>query len=224
MRWSSTRIAGVIEFTPSPHVDDRGFFSRTFDAGTVGASGIDPTGFRQDSVSRTRRGVVRGLHVRTDGGEAKLVRCSYGAVYDIAVDLRPWSPTFGSWEAFELSDSTQSSVYLPAGIAHGLQALSDVADVAYRIDRDHDPQYDAHLAHDDPELQIPWPLPVTGMSDRDRSAPPLSVLRPWVTEWFPDRRGGPRRSVTIGGRREHDEGPAGYSGGGAAGAGERRSC
>jgi dTDP-4-dehydrorhamnose 3,5-epimerase len=148
--------------------------------------------------------------VRSHGGEAKLVRCSYGAVFDVAVDLRPWSPTYGRWEAFDLADTTQVSVYLPAGLAHGLQALTEVADVAYRIDRDHDPQFDAHVAHDDPELQIPWPLAVTGQSDRDRAAPALSALRPFVDEWFRDRRTGWRQNITGPERRRHREGAGAY--------------
>src|SRR5690348_949685 len=97
MRCSSTRIPGVLEFTPEPHVDDRGFFSRTFDADVVREAGIDPGGFVQDSMSRSRRGVVRGLHVRVGEGESKLVRCSSGGVFDVVVDLRPGSPTYLEW-------------------------------------------------------------------------------------------------------------------------------
>ena len=89
-------IAGAMLFTPSPHVDERGFFSRTFDAEVVRAAGIEPAAFVQDSLSRSARGVVRGLHVRRGKGEAKLVRCSYGAVFDVVVDLRSASPTLGS--------------------------------------------------------------------------------------------------------------------------------
>ena len=149
-------------FVPSPHVDQRGFFSRTFDAEVVRAAGIDPDGFAQDSLSRSARGVVRGLHVRRGRGEAKLVRCSYGAIYDVIVDLRPASPTYRNWQSFELRDEEQVSLYVPAGCAHGFQALTDPADVSYRIDRPHDPAEDVSIAFDDPELAIPWPLPVAG--------------------------------------------------------------
>jgi dTDP-4-dehydrorhamnose 3,5-epimerase len=155
-------------------VDERGFFCRTFDADVMHAAGIDPAGFAQDSLSRSARGVVRGLHVRRGDGEAKLVRCSYGAVFDVIVDLRPASPTYRNWEAFELRDDNQTSLYVPAGCAHGFQALSDPADVSYRIDRAHDPAEDVSVAFDDPELAIPWPLPVTTMSHRDRIAPSLA--------------------------------------------------
>lgn len=177
MQVTHTGIAGIQLFRPSPHVDERGFFSRTFDAEIVRGAGIDPCAFAQDSLSRSAKGVLRGLHLRGGSGESKLVRCSFGAIFDVVVDLRPGSATFGKWESFELTDTEQISIYIPAGCAHGFQALTEPADVSYRIDRPHDPTEDLALAHDDPELRIPWPLPVAGISDRDRKAPLLSVLR-----------------------------------------------
>ena len=172
---SVPRIAGAVLFTPIPHVDERGFFCRTFDADVMRAAGIDPAAFVQHSLSRSARGVVRGLHVRRGDGEAKLVRCSYGAIFDVIVDLRPVSPTYRNWESFELRDDEQASLYVPAGCAHGFQALTDPADVSYGIDRPHDPAEDVSIAFDDSELAIPWPLPVTAMSQRDRVAPPLAT-------------------------------------------------
>ena len=169
------RIHGALLFRPVPHADERGFFCRTFDADVTRAAGIDPGAFLQDSLSRSARGVVRGLHVRRGRGEAKLVRCSYGAIFDVVVDLRPASPTYRNWESFELRDEEQASLYVPAGCAHGFQALTDPADVSYRIDRAHDPAEDVTVAFDDPELAIPWPLPVAAVSPRDRTAPPLAV-------------------------------------------------
>jgi dTDP-4-dehydrorhamnose 3,5-epimerase len=138
------------------------------------AAGVEPNAFVQDSVSRSAKGVLRGLHLRAGQGEAKLVRCSYGAVFDVIIDLRPESPTYRRWECFQLTGDEQASVYIPAGCAHGFQALTGPADVSYRIDREHDPAEDVTIAHDDPELGIPWPLPVTAMSARDRTAPPLA--------------------------------------------------
>ncbi|MEU9690857.1 dTDP-4-dehydrorhamnose 3,5-epimerase family protein [Amycolatopsis japonica] len=169
-------IAGAYLFEPTPHADERGFFSRTFDADVVRSAGIDPNGFLQDSVSRSRKGVLRGMHLRSGLGEAKLVRCSWGAVFDVVVDLRPDSPTYLGKETFELSGETQVSLYIPAGCAHGFQALTEYADVSYRIDRAHDPAEDVAIAYDDPELAIPWPLPVALMSERDRRALPLSAV------------------------------------------------
>jgi dTDP-4-dehydrorhamnose 3,5-epimerase len=168
------RIAGALLFRPVPHADERGFFSRTFDREAVRSAGIDPDGFAQDSLSRSRRGVIRGMHVRRGNGEAKLVRCSFGAIFDVIVDLRPGSPTYRNWESFELRDDEQVSLYVPAGCAHGFQALTDPADVSYRIDRPHDPSEDVSIAFGDPDLAIPWPLPVTAMSGRDREAPSLA--------------------------------------------------
>ena len=171
------RIAGALLFTPQPYVDERGFFSRTFDADVAREAGIDPAGFAQDSLSRSARGVVRGMHIRRGRGEAKLVRCSYGAVFDVIVDLRPGSATYGNLESFELRGDEQVSLYVPAGCAHGFQALTEPADVTYRIDRPHDPSEDVSIAFDDPDLAIPWPLPVTSMSARDKKAPSLAEAK-----------------------------------------------
>jgi len=165
------RLAGAFLFEPTPRVDERGFFSRTFDREVVRSVGIDPDGFAQDSLSRSRKGVVRGLHLRSGAGEAKLVRCSFGAVFDVVIDLRPSSPTYRNQEFFELSGDTQVTLYVPAGCAHGFQAVTEPADVSYRIDRPHDPAEDVTIAFDDPDLAIPWPLPVTRLSSRDREAP-----------------------------------------------------
>ncbi|MFD0317785.1 dTDP-4-dehydrorhamnose 3,5-epimerase family protein [Streptomyces flavalbus] len=169
-------IDGAYLFEPTPYADERGFFSRTFDAEVVRSVGLDPDAFVQDSVSRSARGVLRGLHLRSGAGEAKLVRCSYGRIFDVVVDLRPDSPTYLGRAFFELSDATQRSVYIPAGCAHGFQALTEPADTSYRIDRPHDPAEDVTIAYDDPDLAIPWPLPVTSASQRDREAPSLAAV------------------------------------------------
>ena len=147
-------ITGALTFRPTPHVDERGFFCRTFDADVMRAAGIDPAAFIQHSLSRSVRGVVRGLHVRRGNGEAKLVRCSFGAIFDVIVDLRPTSPTYLNWESFELRDDEQMTLYVPAGCAHGFQALTDTADVSYMIDCAHDPSEDVSIAFDDPD----WPF------------------------------------------------------------------
>jgi dTDP-4-dehydrorhamnose 3,5-epimerase len=167
------RIDGALLFRSAPHTDERGFFCRTFDADVLRAAGLDPAAFVQHSLSRSVRGVVRGLHLRRGDGEAKLVRCSSGAIFDIVLDLRLGSPTYQNWESFELRDDEQATLYVPAGCAHGFQARTDPADVSYLIDRAHDPAEDMAIAFDDPELAIPWPLPVSMMSPRDRHAAPL---------------------------------------------------
>ena len=168
-------IEGAFLFEPTPHADDRGFFCRTFDKDVVRSVGIDPDAFLQDSVSRSGLGVLRGMHLRAGRGEAKMVRCSYGRVFDVIVDLRQGSPTYLNKKHLELSGDSQVTLYVPAGCAHGFQALTEPADVSYRIDRAHDPAEDVTIAFDDPELAIPWPLPPLRMSERDRAAPPLAV-------------------------------------------------
>ena len=167
-------IAGALLLRPTPDVDERGFFCRTFDADVLSSVGLDPAAFIQHSLSRSARGVVRGLHVRRGDGEAKLVRCSYGAIFDVVLDLRPTSPTYRNSESFQLGDYSQVTLYVPAGCAHGFQALTHIADVSYLIDRRHDPSEDVSIAFDDPDLAIPWPLAVTVTSLQDRLAPPLT--------------------------------------------------
>ena len=172
-------IDGAYLFEPTPYPDRRGFFSRTFDRDVIASVGIDPDGFVQDSLSRSRKGVVRGMHLRGGAGEAKLVRCSHGAIFDVVVDLRPGSPTFRNIKTFELSLDTQVSVCIPAGCAHGFQSLTDPSYVSYRIDRAHDPEEDITISYKDPELDISWPLTVTMVSDRDERAPSLGeALKP----------------------------------------------
>ena len=195
MNVEETELHGVLLFTPKPHVDERGLFSRTFDADVARSAGIDPCLFVQDSLSRSARGVVRGMHLRSGLGEAKLVRCSAGAIFDVVLDLRRNSPTYRRWTSFDLTGESQVSIYIPAGCAHGFQALTDPADTTYRIDRAHDPSEDVTIAWDDPELAIPWPLPVASLSERDRIAPLLSrSCRPLTTE--PVRRNGHRAETS----------------------------
>jgi dTDP-4-dehydrorhamnose 3,5-epimerase len=176
MQVSSASMPGLIAFSPTPHRDERGLFTRTFDADVARAAGVDPAAFVQDSLSRSHRGVVRGLHLRSGRGESKLVRCSFGAIFDVVVDLRVDSPTFSRWESFDLTGENQVSIFIPAGCAHGFQALTEPADITYRIDRIHNPAEDVAIAYNDPRLAIPWPLPVTLVSDRDRAAPTLAEL------------------------------------------------
>jgi dTDP-4-dehydrorhamnose 3,5-epimerase len=178
MHVHTTSLAGVLIFMPIPHRDERGFFTRTFDADIVAHHGLDPTSFVQDSQSRSRLGVLRGMHGRRGRGEAKLVRCARGAVYDVVVDMRPSSPTFGHHEVFILDDEDFRHLYIPSGLLlHGFQALTDSADVCYRIDRPHDPIEDLAVRYDDSDLRISWPLPVSALSARDAEAPSWEEVR-----------------------------------------------
>jgi dTDP-4-dehydrorhamnose 3,5-epimerase len=173
VRIETTDLADVLVLVPEPFRDNRGLFTRTFDAEILddylGAPGTSAS-FVQDSQSRSRKGVIRGMHGRSGRGEAKLVRCAHGAVHDVLVDIRKGSPTFGKQQAFHLDDNAFRHLYVPPGYLHGFQALTEPADVCYRIDRAHDPAEDLSVAHDDPHLAIEWPLPVTAISERDAKA------------------------------------------------------
>ncbi|MGQ4617266.1 dTDP-4-dehydrorhamnose 3,5-epimerase [Nocardia sp. R7R-8] len=172
MRIEQTELPGVLVLVPEPFHDERGFFTRTFDASAfdAGMGAGASAAFVQDSQSRSARGVVRGLHGRRGRGEAKLVRCAHGAVHDVLVDIRPDSPAFGRSQAFRLDDNDFRHLYVPPGFLHGFQALTETADVCYRIDRPHDPAEDIAVAYDDPDLALAWPRPVTVVSARDRAA------------------------------------------------------
>lgn len=177
MQVKETELPGVLLLTPVPHHDERGFFTRTFDTAIAAEHGIDLGPRAQDSQSRSHRGVVRGLHGRSGRGEAKLVRCAHGAVLDVVVDIRPGSPAFGRHLAVRLDDMEFTHLYVPPGLLHGFQALTETADVCYRIDRPHDPAEDVAVRYDDPDLGIAWPLPVTTVSARDAAAPSWRELR-----------------------------------------------
>jgi dTDP-4-dehydrorhamnose 3,5-epimerase len=175
MRVERTALDGVLLFVPTPHRDDRGLFTRTFDVALEAEFGVGP--FLQDSQSRSRLGTIRGMHGRSGRGEAKLVRCARGAVQDVLVDARPDSPTFGEQISVLLDDEKFITLYVPPGMLHGFQALTEQADVCYRIDREHDPAEDLAVRYDDPELAIHWPLPVGAISERDLSAGTWAQVR-----------------------------------------------
>ncbi len=183
MRVDSTSLHEVLLMTPDEFADDRGWFARTFDtaifdrAAAEAGIAVRSGDFTQDSQSRSRGGVVRGMHGRGGRGEAKLVRCAHGSVVDVLVDIRPDSPTFGEQAMFELDDERHAHLYVPPGFLHGFQVTSESADVCYRIDRPHEPGEDLGVAYDDPDLAIAWPDPVTVVSDRDRSAGSWATLR-----------------------------------------------
>ncbi|AWT56797.1 dTDP-4-dehydrorhamnose 3,5-epimerase family protein [Mycolicibacterium smegmatis] len=168
----TTDLADVLVLVPQPVRDVRGLFTRTFDADIFDAHMGRPisASFVQDSQSRSVQGVIRGMHGRAGLGEAKLIRCANGAVYDVLIDIRRDSPTFGAKQVFRLDDNDFRCLYVPSGFLHGFQALTPIADVCYRIDRPHDPTEDLVVAYDDPDLAISWPLPVSAVRERDARA------------------------------------------------------
>jgi dTDP-4-dehydrorhamnose 3,5-epimerase len=174
-----TRLAGPLRLEPVVHGDERGFFVETFRrddlAGLELGDGVD---FVQDNHSRSRRGVVRGMHYQLGDGLAKLVRCARGSILDVIVDVRPGSPDFGRWEAFVLDDEAHTQLLVPVGFAHGFCVLSEVADVIYRQTGYYDPALDRGIAYDDPAIGIDWPIPPAEriVSARDASAPRLAAV------------------------------------------------
>jgi dTDP-4-dehydrorhamnose 3,5-epimerase len=177
-------LAGVKVFASRVVGDERGFFARTSDTEVFRAAGVDPAAFVQESQSRSARRVLRGLHGRDVLQEAKLVRVAHGAIHEVIVDLRPWSPTFLRTATLRLDDVEHLQVYVPPGCVHGYQALTEVADVCYRMDAVYAPERTLYLAYDDPELAIEWPLDDPIVSDRDRAAPSLAELRPRLADYF----------------------------------------
>lgn len=153
--------------------DDRGWFAETFRAEHFAAAGL-PTAWVQDNRSRSRRNVVRGLHYQRRRPQAKLVWCTVGKVWDVAVDLRPWSPTFGRWVAVELTDEPGTALFIPEGFAHGFCALTERADLAYKCTAPYDPTDDLGVRWDDPALAIPWPVRDPSVSPKDAAQPTLA--------------------------------------------------
>lgn len=174
MRTLPTTLAGVLQLEPDVHGDHRGFFVETFRSDAYAASGIDDA-FVQDNHSRSRLGTLRGLHFQTAPGQAKLVRCARGSIFDVVVDLRRGSATFGQWEGFVLDDESMRQLYVPIGFAHGFCVTSEVADVVYKCSSYYDPASESGIAYDDPAIGIDWPVGVEPVvSERDATAPRLA--------------------------------------------------
>ncbi|HEY3193574.1 MAG TPA: dTDP-4-dehydrorhamnose 3,5-epimerase [Solirubrobacterales bacterium] len=167
----ATEIDGVVLIDPTIHGDERGFFVETFRESEMRKLGID-VDFVQDNHSRSGGQVLRGLHMQR--GQAKLVRCARGRIFDVAVDLRPDSPTYKHWEGYELDDADHRQLFIPDGFGHGFCVLSDSADVLYRLSSYYDPELELEVAWDDPEIAVDWPIRDPILSDRDRGAPRLA--------------------------------------------------
>lgn len=174
MRALPSRLDGPILIEPVVHGDPRGFFLETYRKSALSELGIQEE-FVQDNHSRSRRGIVRGMHFQQ--GMSKLVRCSQGAIFDVLVDLRRDGPTFGEWEGFELSDSNLRQLYCPDGFAHGFCVVSETADVLYKTSTYYAPELEGGFAFDDPDVAIDWPPQVELVaSSRDSTAPRLAEI------------------------------------------------
>jgi len=172
MLFRSTGLAGVRLIDLEPTRDERGLFARTFCTRELAAQGLE-TGFVQHSISVTERaGSVRGMHFqKSPHEEVKLLRCIRGAIHDVLIDIRPDSPTYGRWEAYELTAENRRQLYVPAGLAHGFQTLLPDTEVGYLISAFYAPAAAAGIRHDDRAFAIAWPLPVADISPKDRTWP-----------------------------------------------------
>lgn len=182
VRTLPTRLDGPILIEPTVHADDRGFFFETWRRADYSELGIDAD-FVQDNHSRSTRGTVRALHFQASPGQAKLVRVARGAAYDVVVDIRRSSPTFGQWESFDLDDRRHMQLFIPVGFAHGFCAVSDVVDFVYKVGSYYDPNSEQGIAWDDADLGIAWPAEEPIVSPRDRANPTLADLSGRLPDW-----------------------------------------
>ncbi|OED36838.1 dTDP-4-dehydrorhamnose 3,5-epimerase [Chromatiales bacterium (ex Bugula neritina AB1)] len=157
MKIIDTAIDDVKIIEPAVYGDARGFFMETWNQTKFSEAGL-PTQFVQDNHSRSAKGILRGLHYQTENTQGKLVRVTAGAVFDVAVDLRASSATFGSWVGVELSESNRRMLWVPEQFAHGFYVLSDTADFVYKCTDQYAPEYEQSIRWDDTELNINWPL------------------------------------------------------------------
>ena len=182
MNFLDTPLEGVRLIEPRAFGDERGFFLESFNARDFEAAGL-PTAFVQDNHSRSARGVLRGLHYQIERPQGKLVRVVSGAVFDVAVDLRRASPTFGRWWGAEISAANRRMLWVPPGFAHGFCVTSDSADFLYKCTELWAPEHERSLAWDDPALGIEWPLPGGGpptLAAKDAAAPTLDACETYA--------------------------------------------
>ena len=172
-----TKLQDCVIIEPKVFEDERGFFLETFQAERYSELVKINLPFVQDNHSRTSRGVLRGLHFQKTKPQGKLVRVVRGKVYDVAVDIRQNSPTFGQWEAVILSEDNKTQLWIPPEFAHGFVVLSDTADFEYKCTDYYDPSDEGSILWNDPDLDIPWPIKHPKLSDKDTSAPKLVDLK-----------------------------------------------
>ena len=174
--FAKTPIEGVYVVTPKAFEDNRGFFMETYAKPAFEAAGIKGD-LVQQNHSRSVRGVLRGLHFQKDPfSQAKLVRCTRGEIFDVAVDIRRSSPAYGKWTSLVLSESNKNMLYMPRGFAHGFVTLSEIAEVQYSVDNAYAPTHEAGVIWSDPRLAIKWPMTNPILSDKDQRWPTLDQL------------------------------------------------
>jgi dTDP-4-dehydrorhamnose 3,5-epimerase len=168
-----TALPGVVIIEPRVFADDRGFFMESYKKSEFVAAGLD-VDFVQENHSKSVRGTLRGLHLqRPPRAQGKLIRVVFGEIFDVAADIRPDSPTYGTWVSVVLSSENRKSVFIPAGYAHGFCVVSAEAQVVYKTTDEYAPELEWGVRWDDPLLAIPWPVDEPCLSERDRRWPPL---------------------------------------------------
>jgi len=182
VRVITTELPGVLIIEPDVHADGRGFFVETYHAGKYGALGIDGP-FVQDNHSQSTGGTIRGMHLQLRRPQGKLVRVIEGEIYDVAVDVRRGSPTFGRWSAVTLSAANFRQCYIPRGFAHGFCVVTASAQVEYKCTDLYDPQGEVGIAWNDASLAIAWPVDNPILSSRDRCNPALAELAGSLPTW-----------------------------------------
>jgi dTDP-4-dehydrorhamnose 3,5-epimerase len=170
------KLAGLKLIVPRVFLDERGFFFESYRQDLYMGHGIDVP-FIQDNTSLSQKGTIRALHFQTEPGQAKLVSCSQGKIWDVAVDIRPDSPTFMQWEAVELDDQTQRQLYIPKGFAHGFCVLSETAKVHYKVSSYYNPKTECSIRWNDPDFNIDWPVRNPILSPRDQQSPFFKEVR-----------------------------------------------
>jgi dTDP-4-dehydrorhamnose 3,5-epimerase len=172
LRVLETGLNGVVIIEPRVHGDERGFFQESWKASSYGSHGL-PVAFSQANISRSARGVLRGLHYQYRQPQGKLVSVLEGRIFDVAVDIRPGSPSFAQWAGVELSADNHRQLYVPEGFAHGFMVLSDTALFHYHCTTEYAPEYDAAIAWNDPDIDVKWPNQPDAVSAKDLEAPLL---------------------------------------------------
>lgn len=167
---TSFSLQGIQLMIPKIFSDERGFFFESYNQNTYQQLGIS-TSFIQDNTAFSKYGTIRGLHYQSTPGQAKLIRCIQGKIWDVAVDIRTSSETFGQWVGVELDDQSHHQLFIPAGFAHGYCVLSDTALVHYKVSSFYNPQTECSLRWNDPTLNIVWPIVNPVLSQRDQQSP-----------------------------------------------------
>ena len=175
MRVLETGLDGVVIIEPRVHGDERGFFQESWKASSYGGHGL-PTTFAQANVSRSAKGVLRGLHYQFRQPQGKLVSVLEGRIFDVAVDIRPGSSSFGQWAGVELSAANHRQLYIPEGFAHGFIVRSSSALFHYYCTTEYSPQFEVAIAWNDPDIAVKWPCEPQAISEKDRDAPFLRDL------------------------------------------------